>query len=60
MSENQLAIIAGGGSLSDVIIETARKKGWNVTVFAIGDLNITKNQSSHAIELRTVGTTRGF
>ena len=27
MGENQLAIIAGGGSLSDVIIETARKKG---------------------------------
>ena len=27
MSENQLAIIAGEGSLSDVIIETARKKG---------------------------------
>ena len=42
MGENQLAIIAGGGSLSDVIIETARKKGWNVTVFAIGDLNIAK------------------
>ena len=26
MSENQLAIIAGGGSLSDIIIETAEKK----------------------------------
>ena len=45
MGENQLAIIAGGGNLSDVIIETARKKGWNVTVFAIGDLSITKNQN---------------
>ena len=52
MSENQLAIIAGEGSLSDVIIETARKKGWNVTVFAIGDLSITKNQSISLIEMK--------
>ena len=51
MGENQLAIIAGGGSLSDVIIETARKKGWNVTVFAIGDLNIAKNQDISLIEM---------
>ena len=52
MSENQLAIIAGEGGLSDVIIETARKKGWNVTVFAIGDLSITKNQSISLIEMK--------
>lgn len=52
MSENQLAIIAGEGSLSDVIIETAKKKGWNVTVFAIGDLSITKNQSISLIEMK--------
>ena len=52
MSENQLAIIAGEGSLSDVVIETARKKGWNVTVFAIGDLSITKNQSISLIEMK--------
>ena len=52
MGENQLAIIAGGGSLSDVIIETARKKGWNVTVFAIGDLNIAKNQDISLIEMK--------
>ena len=60
MSENQLAIIAGGGSLSDVIIETARKKGWNVTVFAIGDLNITKNQNISLIEMNRLDIGRIF
>ena len=44
MSDNQLAIIAGGGNLSEAIIKSANDKGWDVTVFAIGDLNITKNQ----------------
>ena len=60
MGENQLAIIAGGGSLSDVIIETARKKGWNVTVFAIGDLNITKNQDISLIEMNRLDIGRIF
>ena len=60
MSENQLAIIAGEGSLSDVIIETARKKGWNVTVFAIGDLSITKNQSISLIEMKRLDIGRIF
>lgn len=60
MSENQLAIIAGGGSLSDVIIETARKKGWNVTVFAIGDLNIAKNQDISLIEMNRLDIGRIF
>ena len=60
MSENQLAIIAGEGSLSDVIIETARKKGWNVTVFAIGDLSITKNQSFSLIEMKRLDIGRIF
>ena len=60
MSENQLAIIAGGGSLSDVIIETARKKGWNVTVFAIGDLNIAKNQDISLIEMKRLDIGRIF
>ena len=60
MGENQLAIIAGGGSLSDVIIETARKKGWNVTVFAIGDLNITKNQDISLIEMKRLDIGRIF
>ena len=60
MSENQLAIIAGGGSLSGVIIETARKKGWNVTVFAIGDLNITKNQNISLIEMNRLDIGRIF
>ncbi len=60
MSKNQLAIIAGGGSLSDVIIETARKKGWNVTVFAIGDLNITKNQNISLIEMNRLDIGRIF
>lgn len=60
MSENQLAIIAGGGSLSDIIIETARKKGWNVTVFAIGDLNITKNQYISLIEMNRLDIGRIF
>ena len=60
MGENQLAIIAGGGSLSDVIIETARKKGWNVTVFAIGDLNITKNQNISLIEMNRLDIGRIF
>ena len=60
MGENQLAIIAGGGSLSDVIIETARKKGWNVTVFAIGDLNIAKNQDISLIEMNRLDIGRIF
>ena len=60
MGENQLAIIAGGGNLSDVIIETARKKGWNVTVFAIGDLNITKNQDISLIEMNRLDIGRIF
>ncbi len=60
MGENQLAIIAGGGSLSDVIIETARKKGWNVTVFAIGDLNIAKNQDISLIEMKRLDIGRIF
>ena len=60
MGENQLAIIAGGGSLSDVIIETARKKGWNVTVFAVGDLNITKNQDISLIEMNRLDIGRIF
>ena len=60
MSENQLAIIAGGGSLSEIIIETARKKGWNVTVFAIGDLNITKNQYISLIEMNRLDIGRIF
>ena len=60
MSENQLAIIAGGGSLSDIIIETARKKGWNLTVFAIGDLNITKNQDIRLIEMNRLDIGRIF
>lgn len=60
MSENQLAIIAGGGSLSDVIIETAEKKGWNLTVFAIGDLNITKNQDIRLIEMNRLDIGRIF
>ena len=60
MSENQLAIIAGGGILSGVIIETARKKGWNVTVFAIGDLNITKNQNISLIEMNRLDIGRIF
>ena len=51
MSENQLAIVAGGGELSRVIIESACQKGWKVTVFAIGDLNIEKNQSMSLIEM---------
>jgi len=60
MSENQLAIIAGGGSLSDIIIETAEKKGWNLTVFAIGDLNITKNQDIRLIEMNRLDIGRIF
>ena len=60
MSKNQLAIIAGGGSLSDVIIESARKKGWNLTVFAIGDLNITKNQDIRLIEMNRLDIGRIF
>ena len=60
MGENQLAIIAGGGNLSDVIIETARKKGWNVTVFAIGDLNIAKNQDISLIEMKRLDIGRIF
>lgn len=60
MGENQLAIIAGGGSLSDVIIETARKKGWNVTVFAIGDLNIAKNQDISLIQMKRLDIGRIF
>ena len=60
MGENQLAIIAGGGSLSDIIIETARKKGWNVTVFAIGDLNIAKNQDISLIEMKRLDIGRIF
>lgn len=60
MGENQLAIIAGGGSLSDVIIETARKKGWNVTVFAIGDLNIAKNQDISLVQMKRLDIGRIF
>ena len=60
MGENQLAKIAGGESLSDVIIETARKKGWNVTVFAVGDLNITKNQDISLIEMNRLDIGRIF
>ena len=60
MSENQLAIIAGGGSLSDIIIETAEKKGWKLTVFAIGDLNITKNQDIRLIEMNRLDIGRIF
>ena len=60
MSENQLAIIAGGGGLSRVIIESARKKGWDVTVFAIGELNIVKNQSISLIEMKRLDIGRIF
>ena len=60
MSENQLAIIAGGGSLSDIIIETVEKKGWNLTVFAIGDLNIAKNQDISLIEMKRLDIGRIF
>ena len=60
MSENQLAIIAGGGGLPRVIIESARKQGWEITVFAIGNLNIEKNQSISLIEMNRLNIGRIF
>lgn len=60
MSKNQLAIIAGGGSLSTAIIESARKEGWEITVFAIGASNIAKDPSIKFIEMNKLNIGRIF
>ena len=51
MSDNQLAIIAGGGNLSEAIINSANDKGWDVTVFAIGRSSLLKNSNVTLIEM---------
>ena len=51
MSDNQLAIIAGGGNLSEAIIKSANDKGWDVTVFAIARSRLLKNFNVTLIEM---------
>ena len=51
MSDNQLAIIAGGGNLSEAIIKSANDKGWDVTVFAIGRSSLLKSFNIKLIEM---------
>ncbi len=60
MSDNQLAIIAGGGKLSPAIIEAAQRKGWNVTVFAIGNSELTNDPNIRLIEMNKLDIGRLF
>ena len=46
-----MAIIAGGGNLSEAIIKSANDKGWDVTVFAIGRSSLLKSFNIKLIEM---------